>query len=84
MDKKEEQHLIEEYKACEECGSVYLLSWLYKVSCWDRSGFMIERWLCQSCFEKLKQLRKEREIKFQILQRPKPNNLQFLRKDYER
>ncbi len=84
MDKNEEQHHIEESKACEGCGSVYLLSRLYKVSCWDRWGSMIEPWICESCLEKLRKLRKEGEIKFQILQRPKPNNLQFLKKDYER
>lgn len=36
MDKNEEKEHLEEHKACEGCGSVYLLSRLYKVSCWDR------------------------------------------------
>jgi len=83
MNKNEEKEGMEKYKGCEVCGRVYLLSRLYKVSCWDKWRFIFEPWVCESCLEKVRKLSEKGQIRFKILQRPRPDNLQFLRNGYE-
>jgi len=77
MNNNEEKQDMEKDRACEGCGYICPL---YRVSCqYGSEGFISEYWLCEPCLNKLRKLRREKKVRYVILQRPELSKLAFLR-----